>query len=39
VAVDDALDAEALAVGEALDRRQRSFVRGGGRDGPGDRVL
>ena len=35
VAVDDALDAEALAVGEGLDRRQRRRPRRGARRSPG----
>ena len=40
VAVDDALDAEALAVGEALGRRQRAELGAGRRgDRAGDRVL
>ena len=40
VAVDHALDAEALGVGEGLDRRQRAELdSGGGGDGPGDGVL
>ncbi len=40
VAVDDALDAEAFAVGEALDGGQRvALVPGGGSDRPGDRML
>jgi hypothetical protein len=39
VAVDDALDAEALAVGEALDRRQRPRLARPRGDRLGDRVL
>ena len=39
VALDDALDAEPFAVGEALDRGQRARRRRGGGDGLGDRVL